>query len=338
MRILYAIQGTGNGHLSRARAIIPELLNRGVDLDLLVSGIQADIPLPYEVKYRMRGISFIFGKQGGVDLWNTYLRTNSFRIQQEIRSLPVRDYDFVLNDFEPISAWACKLRGVPCVGVSHQAAVLAPSAPQPEKSDPLGLLILKRYAPVSHQYGFHFQAYEPGIYTPVIRKGIRRAQLSDKGHYTVYLPAYSDGRILEVLSKIPDVQWQVFSKHSKKAYAFDNVSIKPIQNMGFLGSVSAATGILCAAGFETPSETLFMGKKLCVIPMKGQYEQQCNAAALGKMGVPVVEFLSEEALPAIRAWVASNHRVQVDYPDVAGTVVDRILAEMKEGSRVPTAS
>lgn len=338
MRILYAIQGTGNGHLSRAKAIIPELLSRGVILDLLVSGIQSDIPLPYEVKYRKRGLSFIFGKQGGVDLWNTYLRTNVFRIIKEVRSLPVKDYDFVLNDFEPISAWACKLRGVPCIGVSHQAAVLAPAAPQPEKRFSLGALILKRYAPVSHQYGFHFQSYQSGIYTPVIRKGIRKANKGDKGHYTVYLPAYSDRRILEVLRQIPQVQWQVFSKHSKKAYRLDNVQIKPIQNMGFLGSIAMASGVLCAAGFETPSESLYMGKKLCVIPMKRQFEQQCNAVALAEMGVPVIPYLSPDALPALRAWVASDHRVEVNYPEVTAKVVDRILSEMKEGSRVPTAS
>ena len=49
MKILYAIQGTGNGHLSRARDIIPVLQQKG-ELDILVSGIQADVDLPYPVK------------------------------------------------------------------------------------------------------------------------------------------------------------------------------------------------------------------------------------------------------------------------------------------------
>ena len=39
MKILYAIQGTGNGHLSRARDIIPILQKKG-DVDILVSGTQ----------------------------------------------------------------------------------------------------------------------------------------------------------------------------------------------------------------------------------------------------------------------------------------------------------
>ena len=64
MKILYAIQGTGNGHLSRARDIIPILPKKG-DLDILVSGSQVDVQLPYHVKYMFTGLSFVFGKAGG---------------------------------------------------------------------------------------------------------------------------------------------------------------------------------------------------------------------------------------------------------------------------------
>lgn len=325
MRILYAIQGTGNGHLSRARDIIPALLRQKVQLDLLVSGIQADIQLPYEVRYRLGGMSFIFGRQGGIDLWNTYVKANSIRLQREIRQLPVLDYDLVLSDFEPISAWACKLRGKTCVGMSHQAAVLAPGAPQPERKDPVGQLILKNYAPADRHYGFHFESYSQDIYTPVIRQGIRTAKFSNQGHYTVYLPAYSDARIIGVLSSQPGVRWEVFSKHSKHAYAIGNISIRPIENEAFLKSITSSEGVLCAAGFETPAEALYMGKKLCVIPMRNQYEQQCNAAALKQMGVTVLEALHQESVHNLREWVNASGSVAVDYPDQVDALISRVL-------------
>jgi hypothetical protein len=70
MKILYAIQGTGNGHLSRAVDIIPCLSKHG-QVDILVSGIQSDLDLPFPITYRYRGLSFIFGKSGGVNLWKT---------------------------------------------------------------------------------------------------------------------------------------------------------------------------------------------------------------------------------------------------------------------------
>lgn len=76
MKILYAIQGTGNGHLSRAMDIIPILQRKG-ELDILVSGIQGDLELPYPVKYKFLGLSFIFGKKGGIALLDTYRRQNT---------------------------------------------------------------------------------------------------------------------------------------------------------------------------------------------------------------------------------------------------------------------
>ena len=53
MKILYAIQGTGNGHISRAREIIP-IIKDFCQCDILVSGTQCDVELDFPVKYRLR--------------------------------------------------------------------------------------------------------------------------------------------------------------------------------------------------------------------------------------------------------------------------------------------
>ena len=76
MKILYAIQGTGNGHIARAEDIVPILRQHG-DIDLFVSGAQADIKLSYPVKYKSKGLSFYFGKRGGVDLIKTFRKNSS---------------------------------------------------------------------------------------------------------------------------------------------------------------------------------------------------------------------------------------------------------------------
>jgi hypothetical protein len=51
---------------------------------------------------------------------------------------------------------------------------------------------------------------------------------------------------------------------------------------------------LCNAGFETPAEALFMDKKLFVIPIHNQYEQECNACALIKWEFPIQSFKLQE--------------------------------------------
>lgn len=327
MKVLYAIQGTGNGHLSRSRDVIAALHDNKVELDILVSGIQADIQIPHPIKYRLKGLSFIFGTQGNVNLWRTYLKSNAARLQKEIRSIPIADYDLVINDFEPVSAWACKLKNKPCIGLSHQAAVLSSKAPKPEKRDIMGKFILKNYAPVTQQFGLHFKKYEENIFTPIIRQDIRKATVEEGSHYTVYLPSYSDGRILKMLSEVPNIKWEVFSKHNTKQHFGKNITIQPITNEAFIHSMVTAKGILCGAGFETPAEALYLGKKLMVIPMKGQYEQQCNAAALSGMGVPVIKSLKNKHLDKLLDWVESDSRLEVDYPDITTHIIDQLLNE-----------
>lgn len=324
MKILYAIQGTGNGHLSRARDIIPLLLQKG-ELDLLVSGTQADIELPYPLKYRFNGLSFIFGKKGGVDLLATYRKSNMKRLYREIKSLPIEEYDLVINDFEPVSAWACKLKHKVCIGLSHQAAVINPKSPKPKRNDPFGKSILQNYAPVTKAYGFHFEAYDANISTPVIRSQVRYASPKDKNHFTVYLPAYDDERIIKILAEIKDITCEVFSKHSAKEYIKDNIHIRPVTNDGFIDSLINCTGILCGAGFETPAEALFLKKKLMVIPMKGQYEQQCNAAALQAMGVAVIKSLKKKHIDKIKEWTKSRQNIPVNYPDLTESIIDDII-------------
>ncbi|MES2892692.1 MAG: glycosyltransferase family protein [Bacteroidota bacterium] len=324
MKILYAIQGTGNGHVSRARDIIP-ILKKDHEVDILISGSQADVSLPYPVKYTCTGLGFIFGKKGGIDILDTFRKNNLKAFFKEINALPMQDYDLVINDFEPVSAWACHQKNKPCIGLSHQAAVLNKLVPQPKKTDVIGKAILKKYAPVTARYGFHFKAYDDHIFTPVIRQQVRDQPLENKAHYTVYLPAYDDDRILKVLLKCKHKRWQVFSKHNKKAYTKKHISIQPIDNEAFVKSMATSSGVLCGAGFETPAEALFMKKKLLVIPMEGQYEQQCNAAALKAMGIPVLKKLKKKYIDKIDAWVESGAIIDVDYPDNTAEILDKIL-------------
>lgn len=325
MKILYAIQGTGNGHIARAEDVIPVLQQYG-ELDLFVSGAQADIKLPYPVKYKSKGLSFFFGKNGGIDFYKTFKNNSSKEVYKEIKKFPVEDYDLVINDFEPITAWACKKREIPCVGLSHQSALLSNKIPTPKKIDPVGEWVIHNYAPVDKYVSFHFDRYDKDMFTPVIRSAVKTASVSDKGHYTVYLPAYDDKKLVPLLSRLPQVKWHVFSKHTKKSYHIGRLSVFPVDKDAFSESMTSATGILCGAGFETPAEALYLGKKLMVVPMKAQLEQHYNAAALKQLGVPVIKKLKKKKIEKIGEWIDSDQRVSIHYPDIIEDAVARAIA------------
>jgi uncharacterized protein (TIGR00661 family) len=323
MKILYAIQGTGNGHVSRAREIVPILQKFGT-VDILISGNQVDIDLIQEVKYRFHGLSFIFGKKGSVDHYNTWKNMDLFQLRKDMQKVNFKEYNLIINDFEPITAWACKLQGIETVGLSHQAAFQSDLVPRPRTTD-WGKLILDRYAPTTHHIGFHFDKYDEFIYTPVIRSEIRSLQATNLGHYTVYLPAVSDHILLPLLQQLPNVKWQVFSKHAKSAFESGNVSVSRVNNDKFTKSMSSCEGLFTGGGFEGPAEALFLGKKLLVAPMRYQYEQQCNAYALKQFGLPVIWGSDKNWLPKLKAFVSDPQSHTLQFPDETASIIERVV-------------
>jgi len=330
MRVLYAFQGTGNGHHTRAMEFLP-LLEGMAEVDVWVSGGPMDRAYDVGVDRRMLGAGFAFGTRGGIHWRNTALQARPFRLWRDVRTADLRGYDGVLCDFEPISAWAARRQGVPVVSLSHQSAVQHPASPKPVRKAPWSTGILRHYAPASHHIGFHFQRYASDIRTPVIRRSVREAHVENRGHVTVYLPAFGQAQILQVLRRLPQVEWQVFSRHWTEASEHGHVQFLPASAEGFLQSMAASAGVLCGAGFETAAEALFLGKPLLVIPQQGQYEQACNAHCLADMGVCTLTRFGRDSGPALAQWLADSQVVEVAYPDESAEVLEQALALLGQG-------
>ena len=250
---------------------------------------------------------------------------------REIKEFPVEKYDLIVNDFEPITAWAARKKEVPIISLSHQSALLSKKAPRPKFIDPFGEWILRNYAPIKKYVGFHFEEYDKNIFTPVIRNAIREAKVSNQGHYTVYLPAYDDKKLVQRLMKGPKVKWHIFSKHTTTPYHVGRISVYPVSGVDFVESVVTCAGVLCGAGFETPAEVLHMNKKLLVVPMKSQYEQHCNAAALRKLGVPVLKKIKKKSIKKITKWIEGAKPLGISFPDVTAEAVKKAMEKFEKG-------
>jgi hypothetical protein len=180
MKILYAVQGTGNGHACRAGEFIPLFRKQG-RVNVLLSGNCVDVKMGQPVDYHLDGISYTFGKTGGIDIPKTLQKLSLRRFFQDVRDFPIQRYDLVINDFEPVTAWAARRAG----------------------------------------------------------------------------------------------------------YSAGNVAVMPVSGTDYLHSLETCHGCILGAGFEAPAEGLYLGKKMMVIPMRNQYEQKCNAAALKQLGITV---------------------------------------------------
>lgn len=325
MKLLYAIQGTGNGHITRSISIINELKKRA-DVDVLISGIHNEIKSPIDINYNFRGLGFVFGQNGGIDYYQTYKQNKLSTLFKEIKQLPVKDYNFVVSDFEPVSVWAASKAGIPTIGISNQVSVLHPKIKKPWPPISISRVFMENYAQCDYNIGLHFEAIDEHIITPVIREEIRLGNNTDEGHGLVYLPFYSDEIIFKALKNIDTIEWIVFSKHSKKTYKIGNVQFEPVNGQLFNEKLLSCHIVLTAAGFGTTSEALHLGKKMIVIPMKGQFEQKFNAFTLQKFGVKILKSLESKDAPIlINSVLDSSACFKMNYHDNAKLISDKVI-------------
>lgn len=285
-------------------------------MDVFLSGSNSQLNSDLPVKYRSKGLSLFYNRDGGLRYSKIASQLNLPKLYKEIRELPVEAYDVVINDFEAITSLACAVKNIPSVGFGHQASFQSTLVPRPARKEWIGEGLLKHYARSSHYVGLHFQPYDDFIFTPVIKKEILMAKPQNKGHITVYLSAYSDDIVLKELSKLKAFRFQVFSKERKQVETIGNVCFIPINQRLFNESIINCYGVITGAGFETPAEILQLGKQLMVIPIKGQYEQYCNAAALEGMGVKVLASMDNQFSDHFFEWINREKPTGINYPNI----------------------
>ncbi|MFY7900925.1 MAG: glycosyltransferase family protein [Chitinophagaceae bacterium] len=305
MKILYAVQATGNGHIARATQLMPYLQQYG-SVDVFLSGSNSHLATQdLHVKYRSKGVSLFYGNRGGLDYYKMFKAFSLPSIIKEAKQLPVHKYDVVINDFESITSLACKFHKKQSIQFGHQASFLSKNTPRPLKRDIIGEWILKNYATATHQVGLHFQSYDSFIFSPIIKKNILQANITDEGHITVYLSHFSDEVVVNALRSCTDFKFHIFSKKVTSITRIANCILFPIQQEAFNKSIISAHGVITGAGFETPAEVLYLGKKLLCIPIAGQYEQLCNAAALEAFRVPIIQTIYPQFTQSIYRWLAA---------------------------------
>jgi uncharacterized protein (TIGR00661 family) len=320
MKIFYAIQATGNGHISRATQLYPYLQKFG-EVDFFLSGNYASLKTDLPIKYKSDGCSLHYSKCGGLDYWEIAKNIQPIQMYKDAKSLPLKDYDVVINDFDSITSLACKMQKVNSVQFGHQASFVSENTPRPEKRSIKGEMILKHYANSPKQIGLHFEKYDSFIHPPIIKDEIVLAEPKDLKHITVYLPSFDKDCLEKAFNKLSDVQFHWFLNDIQTKHTVGNITYFPVSQKLFNESLIHCHGIITGGGFETPAEALYLQKKILSIPIRDHYEQECNAAALKRLGVPVVYELGDNFDQIIENWLNS----MVIYPKMEANNINETL-------------
>ena len=319
--IFYGVQGTGNGHITRARVMAKALKAAGFEVQFQFTGRPADKYFDMEIfgDYQVKsGLTFNTNK-GQVSYLKTVLESQPIKLIRDIRSLDLHGYDYVISDFEPVTAWAAKQQGIPVIGIGHQYAFQY-QIPR-EGADPMAEQVMRLFAPADIGIGLHWHHFGQPILPPIIETPDLPEQVQTN-KIVVYLPFEDSEAVIKHLSPFENFEFHVYSPHVVPS-KYAHISCKPLSRDGFQADVHDCVGIISNAGFELASEALQLGKKILVKPLHAQMEQISNAAAIKQLGYGKTMF--DIDVQVIEDWLHDSHAVRINYPKVADILVKWLL-------------
>lgn len=326
MKIFYGVQGTGNGHITRARVMARELYAAGHEVDFLFTGRSPDKFFDMQIFHHCQfreGLTFNTDK-GRVNYIKTILQVHPIQFINDVKSLPLSDYDLIISDFEPVTAWAAKYHGLPIMTLGHQYAFKhdIPKA----RADPLAHLVMQYFAPAETQIGLHWHHFNQPILPPIIETPEPPRQVQ-QNKIIVYLPFEDQRKVVQLLSPFQDFDFYLYTSESIPSRQ-RHIIINPLSRENFQRDLYDSVGIISNAGFELASESLQLGKKILAKPLQMQMEQLSNALALEELGYGrVVQELDRDS---IASWLQDDHAVRITYPNVAKAIVQWLDYGMPE--------
>ncbi len=331
MKILYGVQATGNGHITRARAMNKALKQKGIDVDYLFSGREKQLLFDMEEFGHFRccqGLTFAT-KAGSVQIFETMKKNNLMQLYRDIQSLDLDQYDLILTDFEPISAWAAKKQYKKSIALGHQYA-FEHNIPKAGENF-LTRFFMKHFAPATIKLGLHWHHFDQPILPPIAETHPEPASIvSNK--IVVYLGFENPEDTISFIEPFSHYQFYVYGNFSQQLVTdsshLTHITLCPLSREGFKADLANCNGVITNAGFELGSEAIHLGKKLLVKPLKGQMEQLSNAVALEKLGLGTSMTTLDFAV--LKNWLANFEGKRITYPDVPAAIADWIVNGLEE--------
>ncbi|MCX5637300.1 MAG: hypothetical protein NTX52_06360 [Planctomycetota bacterium] len=305
-KIVYAVCGEGFGHGTRSHPIGQRLIDAGHDVMFVGSKNSLGYMRQYfgpdkhsrDVK-EVFGLSFAYDK-GYVDPIRTVkknlvklpvcLRQNNKLFKEHFEPFGP---DLVISDFEPFSAWWAWRRGVPFISIDNEHILTICKLEHQAKDwfSRLTASVVTRchYVGAAAYVIINFfrvplKIDSAVLAPPVVRPIVCALRPRQGEHILVYsTTGTGEDQFRYVLGK--------FGRQKFYVYGFDksaedkNCIFKKRSIEGFLADLASARGVIASAGFSLISESMYLKKRMLVLPLAGQYEQIINAHYIQKLGL-----------------------------------------------------
>ncbi len=312
MKILFGVQGTGNGHISRSRELVKKLRDSGHEIEVIISGRkeeelkEIEVFSPYRV---LKGLTLVTYR-GKMNYIETMFQLDLGRLMSDVLTLNVKGVDLIITDFEPVTATAARIKNIPSLGFGHQYAFQY-HVPM-SRGNVFERYTLLNFAPAQYNAGLHWHHFNEPIFPPVIPQslyGNETAGAREK-KVLVYLPFEEVEDVSGLLMPFDSHEFYIYGK-VKEDCDDGHLHYRGYSREGFLRDLQESDGVVCNAGFELPGEALHLGKKLLLRPLDGQIEQESNALAIEKLSFGMTMHSLDEKV--LREWLLKPGKDPMEY-------------------------
>ena len=372
LRVLFAVQGEGRGHLTQALAAAEMLRAAGhTVVGALVGTGRRGVP-PFFADAlgapvgAVASPTFAAGRDGAIRPLATAVRALcgsrawSASLDRLGGAIDRTEPDVVVNFYEAlVGAYALtRPLDVPTVAVGHQFMMAHPQYPL-APGQPLQRAAVAAYtrlagarAAVRLALSFYPAADVPErrvrVVPPLLRADLFRLRrppaeaLPKTPRLLVYLmePAFA-ARLAAWSDRTPGVAVDCFSDAPARVHS-PRLRFHGLCGEHFLAHMARASGVVCTAGFESVSEAMWLGVPALMLPVPNHFEQRCNAldAAAASGGLATAGTLAtfDAALDAFTARLAGG----AAYPTTAARTwtaeaAGRLVGAVEEAAgRVPS--
>jgi len=315
MKIVYGIQGYGRGHVSRALAIIPHLIQQGHKVRIFAGGAAYEF---LKNSFDATKIPFLSNHyhpgDGQPSFWLTArnllphisqlfwgaalgIKTGSLRrVYDDMKNF---DPDIVVTDFENWTRVAGNRLGIPVISLDHASIIAYCDVDVPPGK--FFARALTRYSykllvllsgGVDKIIASSFYYAKPKnkkveVVGPIIRKEVKAAKSTNGGHFLVYLnhPNAFTPKLESCLNRL-EIPAIIYGVQDKRVN-YGNIKFKSLDPKIFVNDLASCRAIVTRAGNQLFGETTHLGKPVACFP-EATFEQRMNAHYVNKMGFGLV--------------------------------------------------
>ena len=163
------------------------------------------------------------------------------------------------------------------------------------------------------------------VVPPLLRDEVRQLTTADGDRLLIYMvnPGYGE-EVDRFHQQSPDIPLDCFWDKKGKPDTWvrdETLTFHQLDDKKFIEKMAQCRGYVTTAGFESVCEAMYLGKPVMMVPVKGHYEQACNAVDAEKAGAGIphdrfeiqklVDYLPQYKDTSVwfRAWADQNKEI-----------------------------